>query len=146
MCSQVLPGPEVALKAAASATGKKRQEVDEIVQRAVTDASHLLNLLKLCLPLLTGAPSLAMPLSLTYNNNQSMTLLLILDRASLVQDFMRGLDWTFQRPLALPELYLRMKLLSDIQLCVNCRHSGSTDCRDAAKTLRAATSATCSTS
>ena len=51
---QVLPGPETALRSATAAGGKRRQEADAIVQHAVADTSHLLNLLKLCLPLLSG--------------------------------------------------------------------------------------------
>ena len=51
---QVLPGPEAALKALATAASKKRQEAEAVLATAVSNALHLLNLLKLTLPLLTG--------------------------------------------------------------------------------------------
>lgn len=53
MSQQILPGPEAALT---KSRGKKnvQQHNNVIVQKALTDALHALNLLKLVLPLATG--------------------------------------------------------------------------------------------
>ena len=53
-CQQVLPGPEVAARAAAAASSKKRTEAEAAISKAVTDALRLLGLLKPALPLMPG--------------------------------------------------------------------------------------------
>ncbi|BDA46153.1 RRP12-like protein [Coccomyxa sp. Obi] len=55
VCQQVLPGPEVAARAAAAASSKKRAEAEAAITKAVTDALRLLGWLKLALPLMPGA-------------------------------------------------------------------------------------------
>lgn len=55
LSQHVLPGPEAAAHAAASAPGKKRQQAEEAIAAAVADALHLLGALKLWIALLTGA-------------------------------------------------------------------------------------------
>jgi ribosomal RNA-processing protein 12 len=54
LCQRVLPGPEAAAHAAAAAPGKKRQQAEEAIAAAVADTLHLLNALKLWLPLISG--------------------------------------------------------------------------------------------
>jgi ribosomal RNA-processing protein 12 len=54
LCQRVLPGPEAAARAAAAAPSKKRQQAEDAIALAVTDALHLLGAIKLCLPLLSG--------------------------------------------------------------------------------------------
>lgn len=56
VCEQVLPGPEAAAQAAATAPSKKRQAAEEAIAAAVADALHLLGLLKDSLPLMSGVP------------------------------------------------------------------------------------------
>ena len=55
VCQQVLPGPEVAARAAAAAPSKKRAEAEAAISKAVTDALRLLGWLKLALPLMPGS-------------------------------------------------------------------------------------------
>ena len=43
------------MKAALRVKKGQVQEADALLQRAISDAAHLLNLLKITLPLLTGA-------------------------------------------------------------------------------------------
>ena len=52
----VLPGPEAAAKAAASASHKARPQAEAVIKQAVADALHLLGLLKQAMPLLAGEP------------------------------------------------------------------------------------------
>ncbi len=54
VAQQVLPGPEAAARAAAAAPNKKRQEAEAAIAKAVSDALHLLGLLRATLPLMTG--------------------------------------------------------------------------------------------
>jgi len=42
------------MKAALTAKKSQRQEADALLQRTISDAGHLLNLLKITLPLLAG--------------------------------------------------------------------------------------------
>lgn len=50
----MLPGPEVAARAAADAPGKKRGKAEEAITAAVANALHLLGALKQCIFLLSG--------------------------------------------------------------------------------------------
>lgn len=63
VCQQVLPGPEAALKAFIGANKKAKQHAETLLQGAVADALHLLNLLKSILQLLSG-DSYSLPISL----------------------------------------------------------------------------------
>ena len=54
VCQQVLPGPELALKATLGSNRKQRQEAEGLLQAATSDVLHLLNMLKAVAPLLTG--------------------------------------------------------------------------------------------
>lgn len=55
MCQQVLPGPELAARAAAAASSKKRSVAEAAITKAVADALKLLGWFKSVMPLLTGA-------------------------------------------------------------------------------------------
>lgn len=54
LCQRVLPGPEAAARAAAAASNKQRSAAEEAITKAVSDALHLLALLKQLLPLTTS--------------------------------------------------------------------------------------------
>lgn len=54
MAHSVLPAPEAAARAAAAAPGKKRQQAEEAITAAVSNALHFLGLLKRVLPYLSG--------------------------------------------------------------------------------------------
>jgi hypothetical protein len=54
LCQRVLPGPEAAARAAATASNKQRSSAEEAITKAVSDALHLLALLKQLLPLTTS--------------------------------------------------------------------------------------------
>lgn len=55
MCEKILPSPEAAARAAAAAaSSKKRQQAEDAIAAAVSDALHLLGLLKKIISLLSG--------------------------------------------------------------------------------------------
>ena len=56
------------MKAALNVKKGQLQEADALLQRAISDAGHLLNLLKITLPLLTGTLGLSPSLCMTYEN------------------------------------------------------------------------------
>lgn len=59
VCQQVLPGPAAAAQAASAASHKNRKAAEDLITKAVTDALHLIGMLKEALQHLGGMPPVA---------------------------------------------------------------------------------------
>lgn len=59
VCQQVLPGPAAAAQAASAASHKNRKAAKDLITKAVTDALHLIGMLKEVLQHLGGMPCMA---------------------------------------------------------------------------------------